>query len=222
MRKKFSAARRGAGIVLLAAAAAVLAGWAAPAAAAERDLPGLAPLLDELRKGGLVIYMRHAATEHAEASGAAEDLARCATQRNLSAAGRAEALRSGRAIKALGIPIGTVLASPFCRTGDTAQLVFGRYAPEPDLRFAMGSDAADTQRLAGALRRMLATAPAGGVNTVLVSHSANLFEATGIFPKPEGVAIVFRPLADGRFEPLARILPGDWEQAAGRGAGAAR
>lgn len=221
MRKTFSAARRGAGIALLAATA-VLAGWAATAAAAAPDLPGLAPVLDELRKGGLVIYMRHAATEHAEASGAVEDLARCATQRNLSAAGRAEALRSGRAIKALGIPIGSVLASPFCRTAGTAQLAFGRYAPEPELRFAMGSDAAETRQLAGALRRMLATPPAGGANTVLVSHSANLFEATGIFPKPEGVAIVFRPLADGRFEPLARILPDDWERAAGRGAGAAR
>ncbi|MBC7861096.1 MAG: hypothetical protein H7Z39_20425 [Burkholderiaceae bacterium] len=221
MRKTFSAARRGAWIVLLAATA-VLAGWAGPAAAAERDLPGLAPVLDELRQGGLVIYLRHAATEHAEASGALEDMARCSTQRNLSAAGRAAALRSGRAIKALGIPIGTVLASPFCRTGGTAQLTFGRYVPEPDLRFAMGSDAAETRHLAGVLRRMLATVPAGRANTVLVSHSANLFEATGIFPKPEGVAIVFRPLADGRFEPLARILPGDWEQAAGRGAGAAR
>jgi len=220
MRKKFSAARRGAWLVLFAATAA-LVGWAGPAAAGP-DLPGLAPVLDELRKGGLVIYLRHAATEHAEASGAPEDMARCATQRNLSPAGRAEALRTGRAIKALGIPIGTVLASPFCRTGGTAQLAFGHYAPEPDLRFTMGSDAAETRHLAGALRRMLATPPAGGANTVLVSHSANLFEATGIFPKPEGVAIVFRPLPDGRFEPLARILPDDWERAAGRGAGAAR
>lgn len=216
MRTTISAARRAASVLLMAAAAfatPLRPAWAAPATAA--PLPGLASVLGELRKGGLVIYMRHAATEHTEASGAAEDLARCATQRNLSASGRMEAVRDGRAIKALGIPIGAVLTSPYCRAEVTAQLAFGRHAPAPDLRFAMGSDAGETRRLADALRRMLATAPADGGNTVLVSHSANLFEASGIFPKPEGVAIVFRPLGDGRFEALARIAPGDWNLAAG-------
>ena len=63
---------------------------------------------------------------------------------------------------------------------------------------------------------MLTVVPERGSNTVLVSHSANLFEAAGIFPKPEGVAIVFRPLPGGRFEALARILPDDWRAGASR------
>jgi len=49
---------------------------------------------------------------------------------------------------------------------------------------------------------------------VLVSHSANLREAAGIFAKPEGAAYVFRPLPDGKFEAVARILPQDWSGAA--------
>lgn len=196
------------------AGAAVLAGWASPVAAADPYLPGLASIVGELRQGGLVIYLRHAATEHFETIEAVEDMARCETQRNLSARGRMEAMQLGRAIKGLGVPIGTVMASPFCRTEETAQLAFGRYSVDQDLRFAIGSDAKETKRRADALRRMLSTFPVVGSNTVLVSHSANLFEAAAIFPKPEGVAIVFRPLGNGRFEAVARIFPDDWGKAA--------
>jgi hypothetical protein len=57
---------------------------------------------------------------------------------------------------------------------------------------------------------MLATAPAKGSNAVIVSHTANLREAAGIWPKPEGVAYVFRPLPRGGFEAVARILPDEW------------
>jgi phosphohistidine phosphatase SixA len=49
-----------------------------------------------------------------------------ARQRNLTDAGRADARAIGAAIRALGIPIGRVLASPFCRTRETAELIFGR------------------------------------------------------------------------------------------------
>jgi hypothetical protein len=61
---------------------------------------------------------------------------------------------------------------------------------------------------------MLSTLPAKGTNAVLVSHSANLLEAAGIFAKPEGAAFVFRPLPDGKFEAVARILPEDWSRVA--------
>lgn len=186
---------------------------AADSAAAPATMAPLAPLaavVDELRQGGFVIYFRHAATEVGEAGGASEDVVDCATQRNLSAAGRAQARDIGLAVKALGIPIGTVTASPYCRTWDTARLAFGRVAADDDLRFALATDAGETRRLAAALRRMLATPAAVGRNDVIVAHTANLFEAAGIFPQPEGVAYVFRPLADGRFLPVARVLPGEW------------
>jgi len=38
------------------------------------------------------------------------------------------------AIRALNIPIGTVLAGPLCRTLETAHLIFGRTEPSPDVR----------------------------------------------------------------------------------------
>lgn len=192
-------------------AAAVMA--ASPVATAQDKSPAnLAAVLGELRQGGLVIYMRHAATEHTAHE--AEDPARCEAQRNLSAAGRAEAVRIGKALKALAIPIGAVSVSPYCRAKDTARLAFGRFTVATNLGFVMGANAGETKRMAEALRLRLATPPEPGSNSVIVSHSANLYEAAGIFAKPEGAVYVFRPKADGRFEAVARILPEEWSEAA--------
>jgi phosphohistidine phosphatase SixA len=187
------------------------------AGAEDRPLAQLGSVLGDLRHGGFVIYFRHAATEQTGATDEASDLSRCETQRNLSAEGRAQAQGIGEAIRALGIPVGTVAASPFCRTRDTARLAFGRFTVNKDLYFVISTDAGETKRLADSLRRMLSTPPANGTNSMLVSHSANLLEAAGIFAKPEGAAFVFRPLPDGKFEAIARVLPEDWARAVKRG-----
>ena len=84
-----------------------------------------------------------------------------------------------------------------------------------DLFFASNAPKDAVARMTASLRRMLSTRPADGANSIVVSHTSNLREAAGIWPKPEGVAIVFRPLGDGRFEALARIPPEDWGAAAG-------
>jgi phosphohistidine phosphatase SixA len=189
---------------------AVVMAVAGAAGAQGVPLATLAAVFGELRQGGLVIYLRHTATVPPGIGAAAEQLANCETQRQLSAAGLASAVQIGKAVRSLGIPIGTVTASPYCRTRDTARLAFGRFEESCDLGFVIGADARETERMTESLRRMLATPPAPGTNSVLVSHSANLFEAAGIFAKPEGAAYVFRPLAGGRFEAIARILPEDW------------
>jgi phosphohistidine phosphatase SixA len=183
------------------------------AGAEDKPLAELGSVLGELRHGGFVIYFRHAATEQTGATDETSDLSRCETQRNLSAEGRTQAQGIGGAIKALGIPVGTVAASPFCRTRDTARLAFGRFTVNKDLYFVISTDAGETKRLADSLRRLLSTPPANGTNSMLVSHSANLLEAAGIFAKPEGAAFVFRPLPGGKFEAIARILPEDWARA---------
>ena len=182
-----------------------------PAHALEAPLADLHSIASQLRKGGYVIFFRHCATEETGATDEAADLERCDTQRNLSAAGRAQAAAIGKSVKALGIPIGLVFTSPFCRAKDTAQLAFGRYVVNDDLLFVINMNAQQTERITASLRRMLSTPPKKGTNTVLISHSANLREAAGIFAKPEGVAYVFRPLPNGRFEPIARVLPEEWQ-----------
>lgn len=183
---------------------------AAAPASAEDKLATLSSVLGELRKGGLVIYFRHGATDQTGPSDEAADLMKCETQRNLSAAGRAETTQMGKAFHALRIPVGTVTTSPFCRCKDTAKLAFGRFTVSNDLYFAIGTGATETKRLAESLRQMLATLPAKATNAVIISHTANLREAVGIWPKPEGVAYIFRPLPEGKFEPIAMVLPEDW------------
>jgi phosphohistidine phosphatase SixA len=188
----------------------------------EMQVPKADParLVKQLRDGGLVIYFRHSSTETsgiAEANGV--DVTRCDTQRSLTPAGRAQAKSIGRAFTTLNIPVGDVLSSPFCRCKQTAELAFGHYKVNPDLYFAIDADAQQTKVFSQKLRLMLSTPPAARTNNVIVSHTANLKEAAGIWPKPEGVAIIFRPRGDGVFEPIARVLPEDWSalaQAAGR------
>ena len=189
---------------------------AATTQAQEEPLPGLRSVLGELRRGGFVMYFRHATTDQAGASDEEANLARCETQRNLSAEGREQASRIRQAIRDLGIPVGTVTSSPFCRCKDTARLAFGRFTVSDDLYFAMGADADKRKRLAEALRRMLSSPPGKGTNTVIVAHTANLRESTGIWPKPEGVAYLFRPLPGGELQPVARVLPEEWVAVASR------
>lgn len=197
----------------VARAAVLSVGLALPCGPAipEAQLPGLPSVLSELRKGGLVIYLRHAATDTTQ-NDVGTDLADCATQRNLSEAGREQSREIGKAFRRLDIPVGTVLSSPFCRTRETAELAFGKITVDEDLYFAMSAPREAVARFTESLRRMLSTRPTDGTNTVVVSHTANLREAAGIWPKPEGVAIVFRPLGDGRFEAIARIEPESWAE----------
>lgn len=183
-------------------------------ASAADKLADLSSVLGELRMGGFVIYFRHGATDQTGPSDEAADLAKCETQRNLSADGREQAIQIGKAFRRLGVPVGAVTVSPFCRTKDTARLAFGRFTANNDLSPATGTSATEAKRLADAMRQMLSTPPAQATNAVIVSHSSILREASGIWPKPEGVAYVFRPLPNGQFEAVAKVLPEDWVKAA--------
>jgi phosphohistidine phosphatase SixA len=192
-----------------------LAGAISPSVAVGQS-PGPAPLLrgrelvDALRGGGYVVYFRHAATDSSQADTDRENLERCDTQRNLSAEGRRMARDIGQAFRALGIRVGKVISSPYCRAVDTAELAFGRPEKSASLYFSIGADREERARLSAELRRILATAPVAGTNTVLVSHHANLKEATGLWPKREGDAHVFRPRPGGAFEHVGEAGPDDW------------
>ena len=95
--------------------------------AAAQTTPGLEglALVESLRKGGYNIYFRHAATDWSQNDqvSKAGDWTSCDPNkmRQLSAIGRKTAGIVGEAIRALQIPIGQVLASPYCRTVETAR-----------------------------------------------------------------------------------------------------
>jgi broad specificity phosphatase PhoE len=171
-------------------------------------------LLDQLRSGGFVIYFRHAATDFSMLDSDLVNLSNCATQRNLSPAGRLQAVAIGEAIQALGIPIGEVLSSEFCRTQDTAMLAFGRVQPTSDLSSIVGLTIAEYDRRLNALRAMLASPPEPGTNTVLVAHQFNLRDAMGVSLGTEGEAAIYQPGGDGGTSLVVRLLPHQWAELA--------
>jgi broad specificity phosphatase PhoE len=159
-------------------------------------------LVDALRGGGHVLVFRHAITESTTPEG--ESLRSCALQRNLSARGREQARAMGRAIRALGVPIGDVRASPMCRTRETAELAFGRVTNDRRLvSHGVIGTVADDDRRTRALRRMVRQDP-GGANTVLVTHTGNIGSALGE-SLLEGEALVY---ANGRL--VARVKAEEW------------
>jgi phosphohistidine phosphatase SixA len=174
-------------------------------------------LVTELQKGGHVIYFRHGTTsEQGEKDVAGADLDDCSRQRPLSDAGRAQTKGIGAAFKALRIPAGEVYSSPYCRCLDTARNIFGKATKSNFLHFAVHLRSADRTSVTAQLLDVLATVPPPGTNTAVVSHTANLQEAVGIWPKPEGVAHVFKPRGDGTFSYVGVMQPETWQLEAKR------
>ncbi len=174
-------------------------------------------LVQSLRQGGYVIYFRHAATDFSMRDRDRQNLNNCQTQRNLNAQGRSESRAIGQAFQALQIPVGRVLASPYCRTLETARLAFGRAEPSRALisPFSVPGEAGRRALNAG-LRQQLASAPTAGTNTVIVSHERNLQAVTDL-SIAEGEAVIFAPLGSSQFRQVARVLPNQWTRLRSRG-----
>lgn len=148
-------------------------------------------LLEDLREGGYVIYVRHARTDNAQED---TDLASCETQRNLSEQGRLDAASIGETWATLAVPVGELISTEYCRTRETAQLAFG----EPNI--------IPKAQLEQALETLLAIPPAEGMNTVISIPEDIRFN--------EGDALVYRPLGgpmgDQGYELVTRISFLNW------------
>ncbi|MGG5809602.1 histidine phosphatase family protein [Falsiroseomonas sp. CW058] len=170
---------------------------AGPAAAMPATGAAAAALLALLRAGDAVAVLRHATTDRSQAD--TGDLLNRAGQRNLSEAGRAQALRLGRAVAALGIPLGEVLTSPVFRARDTAELAFGaRAVIEPNLTADdYTPDAALLARRIAWLQSRALRPSAPGATDILVGHIVPLGMAIGRglaqAEYPEGAMAVFAP-----------------------------
>ncbi len=181
-------------------------------------------LLARLRRGGYVIYLRHTSTDWSQSEREEEWIKevledidnsslyrQCDRQRLLSDAGRDEARAIGAEFQNLGIPVGRVLTSPWCRTQETAQLAFGKatvargrlfdtgYLPDSDVR----------EQFEQELKRLLSERPSGRRNTVLVGHMPQMLDATGI-ALGESQATVVRPEGGGFKVEVEAVSPGGW------------
>lgn len=166
-----------------------------------------AALLAELHKGGLVLYFRHTATDFSQSDKASRAFDDCANQRNLTERGRADARAIGAAIRDLTIPVERVLASPLCRTMETARLVFGRAEASLEVRAQAG--AKSVQERFAPLRKLLDTPAAKGTNVAIVSHGNPFYGIAGPPYLVEGEAAVVRGLGKD-FAVIGRIRPEQW------------
>ena len=181
----------------------------APAAVPAAPVVQMAPaqLLALLRAGGLVVYFRHTATDFSRDDSKMRDFDDCANQRLLTPKGRADARAIGAEWKRLKIPVGRVLASPYCRTRDVAQQMFGRHERTPEARG--GPVSPDSDRYAG-LKGLLSTPIAEKTNLVISSHGNPYYATNGPPYLVEGEGVVIRPQGDGRWEVLARLRGDEW------------
>lgn len=150
-----------------------------------------ARLWAQVRAGEAFVMMRHAL---APGYGDPDDfrIGDCATQRNLSDEGRAQARRIGERFRDNGIETARVLTSQWCRCRETAQLLgLGPVIElEPLNSFFENREAGPVQTQA--LEDWLREQPRGGEPIVLVTHQVNVTALTGIVPRSGGMVVARR------------------------------
>ncbi|MDP3190237.1 histidine phosphatase family protein [Rhodoferax sp.] len=152
-----------------------------------------------LREGGCVVLMRHAQTEPGVGDPPNFKLGECATQRNLSEAGREQARRVGAAFMRERVKLDQVRSSAWCRCVDTAMLAFKENTVWPPINSFFGGEGRDSQT------REVLTAVQGWKaprNLVLVTHQVNITALTGEY-LAMGEVFITRPEA-GRLRLLSR------------------
>lgn len=158
-------------------------------------------LVNALQQGGYILYARHG-----EAT-VGRDQANfrfnsCFTQRNLSMFGKTQAITFGQTIRRLGIPIQyPVLASPFCRTRETAELAFGRENVQVDSFWVKVYELSgnprngEKRRINDSINTALEAKPIPGYNKVIIAHS---FPGNnGLGQIPDMGTVVLKPYGEG-------------------------
>jgi phosphohistidine phosphatase SixA len=138
-------------------------------------------LVEQLQKGGHVIYIRHErATKESVERFATIPEKGCEQSNTISRAGGERALANQQAFKQLKLPIGKVFSSPYCRTTETAKLMIG----EPQLTYALDSVHATPNRLPAQMRSdaiaLINKEAVAGKNLVLFGHREGIKALTGI------------------------------------------
>lgn len=174
-------------------------------------------LVKHLRRGGFNIYFRHEATDWTQSDhiNKAGDWLSCdgSRVRQLSDAGRQRAMSTGQAIRALGIPVSEIIASPYCRTMQTARLMkLGKVDSSTDvMNLRVAEYFGGRPAIISTARALLASAPDTDSNRVIVAHGNVAQAATPVYPG-EGEGIVFQPDGKGSFTFVGRLTPEDWSQ----------
>ena len=140
-----------------------------------------ADALQRLKRGGVVLIMRHADTTPGTGDPSGFQLYDCSTQRNLIDEGRAKARLLGEALSSADVRFNMVMSSEWCRCVETANIVFGvQPGTWPALNYTFPSSS-DEQRAHARVKAMVAGWK-GPDNLALVTHTQNVAALTGRSP----------------------------------------
>jgi phosphohistidine phosphatase SixA len=184
----------------------VLLAWGLVAQPAPAPAADEAELFKALRTGRAALLLRHALAP-GTGDPAEFRLDDCATQRNLSAAGREQARAIGERLRAQGIAQAEVYSSQWCRCLETARLLdLGSVTELPALNSFFG-DRASAGAQTAALTDFLSAAPRAAA-VVLVTHQVNIAALTGQGAASGEIVVVALPF-EGEGSVLGRIPPLD-------------
>jgi broad specificity phosphatase PhoE len=217
MRLSARVASRGAAFLLAAvfvfgASAPLMAQTTGTAAASEKQPT---EILQLIKSGGYVLYFRHLQTDNNTKDADLSNMKDCSKQRILSADGRENAEKLGKAFAALKVPVGGVLTSQFCRAVDSAKLMGLTDATETaDLNNDSGEPLVtkdESARRAKALKELLAKSTPAGKNLVIVAHVPNIRIAAGdeFGAMKEGDLAVFAPKGAAGFQAVGIVKYAD-------------
>jgi broad specificity phosphatase PhoE len=163
------------GLVAAVATPVMTATKAASAAVPSADV---ALLQRAFGAGGAALILRHAQTEPGIGDPPGYRLDDCSTQRNLSAAGRAQARAAAAVLAAAALRVDEVRSSRWCRCIDTARLLLpGREVQVLDALNSFFDDRTQATAQTEALRRYLVQL--GQRNALLVTHQVNITALAG-------------------------------------------
>ena len=150
--------------------------------------PSAYNIWDMLRQGGHVALLRHAI---APGTGDPPEftLRDCATQRNLSTAGRRQATAIGERFRENGIPFAQVFSSQWCRCLETARLLDLGPVVELSLLNSFFRHFERREGQTAELKGWLA-AQALARPTVLVTHQVNITALTGVYPASGELVVI--------------------------------
>jgi phosphohistidine phosphatase SixA len=155
-----------------------------------------------LRGDGHVALIRHASAPGPAGDPVGYKLDDCATQRNLSEQGRAEARALGERFRTQQVKVGKIVSSEWCRCRQTAELMnIGPIEDAPTFNNAFVLNIKRDELTAGA--RVLIGAWRGPGTLVVVTHGENIQLMLGLRLR-EGEVIVVAPDQDN--EKKMRVL----------------
>lgn len=165
-----------------------------------------AEIWSQLRQGkGYVILFRHAL-----APGIGDPanfrLDDCTTQRNLSAEGKQQAMRMGKAFREQNITISKVLSSQWCRCLETARLMDLRQVEALPVLNSFFRDRSTERTQTKQLQQLISTYRDNPGVIVMVTHQVNITALSNIFPQ-SGAAVVMRAVSPNQIELIGQLKP---------------